>query len=228
MRPFRDRHHRVVRRVAPLVGHQEAGEPFDVEGHLGDHRPIGAREVGGDERRLPAVAAEQLDDRDALVRARRGAQGVDELDAPRDRGREPDAVVRAVDVVVHRLRDGDDRDALVVQSQAVRQRVVTADRDQRVESEVLDHAERVLGEVVRPVAFRLAGEEGGHVAGRPGRGSCATCAGSSRRSGRSRGTPRLQRHHVRRDRLLVFGFVSRSPPSRAGCRPPRGRHRRPE
>ena len=81
------------------------------------------------ERRLAAVAAEQLDHGDALVRAGRGAQGVDELDAPGDRGREPDAVVGAVDVVVHRLRDGDHRDALVVQAQPVRQRVVAADRD---------------------------------------------------------------------------------------------------
>ena len=89
---------------------------------------------------------------------------MDELDAAGDRGREPDAVVGAVDVVVHRLRDGDDRDAFVVQSQPVRQRVVAADRDQRVEAEVLDHPERVGGEVERAVADRLVGEEGGHVA----------------------------------------------------------------
>ena len=59
------------------------------------------------------------------------AEVVDELHAARDGGREADAVVGAVDVVVHRLRDGDDRDALLVHPQGEGQRVVAADRDER-------------------------------------------------------------------------------------------------
>ena len=89
---------------------------------------------------------------------------MDELDTAGDRRRESDAVVGAVDVVVHRLRDGDHRDALVVESKAVRQGVVAADRDERVEPEPLDHPDRVRGEVERAIADRLVGEEVGHVA----------------------------------------------------------------
>ena len=37
-----------------------------------------------------------------------GSQAVDEVDAPSHRGREPDAVIGAVDVVVHGLRYGND------------------------------------------------------------------------------------------------------------------------
>ena len=153
-RPLGDRQHRVVRRVRVLVRDEELAEPVDVEGHLGDHRTVDPGEVGGDERRLAAVAAEQLDDRDPLVGAGRRAQVVDELDAARDRRRKPDAVVRPVDVVVHRLRDRDHGHALVVHPQRVRQRVVAADRDQHVDPERLDDPERVVGEVERAVAAR--------------------------------------------------------------------------
>ena len=100
-------HHRVVRRVRPLVLDQQPAELVDVERDLRDDGAVDAREVGGDQRRLAAVAPEQLDHRDPLVRAGARAQVVDELDAARDRGREADAVVGAVDVVVHRLRDRD-------------------------------------------------------------------------------------------------------------------------
>ena len=69
-----------------------------------------------------------------------------------------------MDIVVHRLRDGDHRDALVVKSKAVRQGVVAADRDERVEPEPFDHPDRVRGEVERAVPDRLVGEEVGHIA----------------------------------------------------------------
>ena len=92
-------------------------------------------------------------------------QLVDEVDGAGDGGGEADAVVGAVDVVVHRLRDGDDGEALVRQAERERQRVVAADRHERVDGEPLEHGEAVLGQVVRPVAGDLVGQERGHLGG---------------------------------------------------------------
>ena len=150
-----------------------------------------AGEVRRDERRLPAVAAEHLDDREPLVGAGARPELVDEDHRPGDRGREPDAVVGAVDVVVHRLRDRDDRDALVVQPERERERVVAADRDHRVDPEVVEHLHHVRrvvpGLVVDPA--RPSGSRARRRRG-PSPGSCARCAGSCRRSGRSCGPRR--------------------------------------
>jgi len=65
------------------------------------YRPVGAPryEAKG---RSPRVTAEQLDDEKTLVRAAT-SQIVDEVDRAGDGGREADAVVGAVDVVVHGL-----------------------------------------------------------------------------------------------------------------------------
>ena len=133
------------------------GQPVDVERHLGDDRPVDAGQVGRDERRLAAVAAEHLHDGEALVRAGARAQLVDEVHRAGDGGGEADAVVGAVDVVVHRLRDGDDRDALVGQAQRERERVVAADRHQRVDAQPFEHAEQWLVKSYGPVADGLVG-----------------------------------------------------------------------
>ena len=120
-------------------------------------------EVGRDQRGLAAVAPEQLDHGDPLVGAGARAEVVDELHAARDRGREADAVIGAVDVVVHRLRDRDHGHALVVHPQPVRERVVAADRDQHVDPDRLDHAQGVVGEVERPFAVDAVREVRRHV-----------------------------------------------------------------
>src|ERR1700730_12054854 len=71
-----------------------------------------------------------------------------ELDRARDAGAEADAVVGAVDVVVHRLRTGDDVYCFVVQSLAVAERVVASDWDQYVDSDMLEIPEHVFRDVV--------------------------------------------------------------------------------
>ena len=86
-----------------------------------------------------------------------------ELDTAGDRSREPDAVIRAVNVVVHRLGDGDDRDTLVVKAEAVGQGVVASDRDERIEAELLDHPDRVGGEVEWAITDHAVGEEARNV-----------------------------------------------------------------
>ena len=161
--PSGNRDHRVVGRVVALVGDEQRAEPVDLARDLRDHRAVDPGEVGGDQRRLAAVAAEELDDGDPLVRAGRCAEVVDELHAARDGGGEADAVVRPVDVVVHRLRDRHHGDALVVQAQRVREGVVAADRDQDVEAAVLDHSQRVVGEVEWALALGAVGQERRHV-----------------------------------------------------------------
>ena len=88
VRPFTDRHHGVVARVVPLVLHYQLGEPLRIEGHFGDEGAIDAGDVGADEAGLAAVAAEELDNGDALVGAGAGAELMDELDASGDGGAE--------------------------------------------------------------------------------------------------------------------------------------------
>ena len=178
-----DRHHRVVARVRALVrpaaarraGRRRTGTSLMIARSTPE-RYADTSEVS------PAVAAEDLDDREALVRAGARAQLVDEVHGPRDRGREPDAVVGAVDVVVHRLRDGDDGDALLVQPQRERERVVAADRDRARRSpggrgRASDVRRVVAGLVVGAAA--PTGTPARRPAG-PSPGSSVTCAGTCR------------------------------------------------
>ncbi len=73
---------------------------------------------------------------------------MDELHAPGHGGREADAVVGAVHVVVHGLGDGDDRDPFVVHSQPVGQGVVAADRDEDVDVLALQYLQHMIGDVM--------------------------------------------------------------------------------
>ena len=133
---------------------------LDVERHLADQRPVDIGQVGRDQRRLAAVAAEQLDHRDSLVAAGRRAQRVNKLDAARDGGGEADAVVGAEDIVVHRLGDSDHAQALAVQPHRERERVVAADRHQRVDAQVLQHSQDVRRAVDRFAALPRRCEAG--------------------------------------------------------------------
>src|SRR5437899_1172807 len=77
----------------------------------------------------------------AVVGARGRAQAIERVGDDRDRGIEADAEVRLREVVVHGLRHADDRDALLVEPLRHAQRVVAADRDERVEAEPADAVE---------------------------------------------------------------------------------------
>jgi hypothetical protein len=66
-RALGDGHHGVAAGVRPLVGHEQLGQPVDLERDLGDDRPVHARQVGGHQGRLTAVPAEDLDHRQTLV-----------------------------------------------------------------------------------------------------------------------------------------------------------------
>ena len=91
------------------------------------------------------------------MRARHRPQVVDEVDRAGDRGREADAVVGAVDVVVHGLRQADDLDPLQVEAAGEGEGAVAADRHQGVEVEVAEHLEGGVGEVEPAVGELLVG-----------------------------------------------------------------------
>ena len=87
------------------------------------------------EERDPAgVAAHRLDDDDPVVRLGGRVAAVDRLGRDRDGGVEAEGVVGAVEVVVDRLRDADDRQVLLGEEpRRDAERVLAADRDERVD-----------------------------------------------------------------------------------------------
>ena len=97
------------------------------------------------------------------------AQPVRELDRARHAGAESNAVVGPENVVVHRLRNRDDIHPLVVQSFAIAERVVPADRDQDVDANVLEVFQHVFGDVIDllPIPGEMGGQAGVRQMTRP-------------------------------------------------------------
>jgi hypothetical protein len=110
---------------------------------------------------------------------------MDEVHAACDGGGESNAVVGAEDVVVHRLGDADDGEALAVDAGSISQRVLPSDGNQQVDLQVLQHLQHVVGEVQRlaVVRFSLGMQEvrrprGAHAAGVGARGVQEGAAGA--------------------------------------------------
>ena len=182
----------VVARVRGVVGLEQGGQRVEVVRRLGDDAARRGH-VCRVQRREPGVPPEDPEDADPLVAAERRALPVDRLLGAGDRGREADAVLGPLDVVVHRLGDGHERHAGVHQHLRVRQRVVAADGHQDVDAERGDVVEDERRQVVEVVADRVACAAAARpstAAARP-RASCAgssaRCAGRCRRSARSSG-----------------------------------------
>ena len=84
----------------------------------------------------PGASSHDLDHHDAVVRLGGRVQPVDRLRADLHRGVEADRDVRSRDVVVDRLRDADDREAVLrMEAMRDRQRPLAADRHHAVELE---------------------------------------------------------------------------------------------
>ena len=92
-------------------------------------------DVGGVQRGVSGVAAEYAEQSDALVRADRGALPLDGVHGAGDGGGEADAVFGVPHVIVHRLGDGDDVEALAVEFGGIAERVVAANGDQVIQVE---------------------------------------------------------------------------------------------
>src|SRR5205807_4794046 len=105
--------------------------------------------VRGVERRKSGIAAKDAENANSLVRADSGALPLDGIAGAGDRGREADAVLGVADVVVHRLRDGDDLDAEFVELGRITERVVAADGDQVFDAEARKVGQHLASEVPR-------------------------------------------------------------------------------
>ena len=81
------------------------------------------------------------------MRADGGALALDGVAGAGDRRREADAVLGVADVVVHRLRDGNDLDAEPVELGRVTERVVTADGDKVFDAERREVRQHLAGDV---------------------------------------------------------------------------------
>src|SRR6202022_1873806 len=100
-------------------------------------------------RRKSGIAAKNAENANSLVRADSGALPLDGIAGSGDRGREADAVLGVADVVVHRLRDGDDLDAEVVELGRITERVIAADGDQVFDAEPGEVRQTLVGEAPR-------------------------------------------------------------------------------
>src|SRR5215216_3653244 len=117
--------------------------------------------VRGVERRKSGIAAKDAEDADSLVRTDSGALPLDGVAGAGDRGREADAVLGVADVVVHRLRDGDDLDAEFVDLGCVTERVVAADGDQVLDAEPREVSQHLASDVPRLGCDAALGAERG-------------------------------------------------------------------
>ena len=146
-RAFGKQNQRIAARVVFLVFENQIEQLVEIDLIFRDAAAHGAG-IGGVERRISGIAAEDAEDADALVRGDRGALALDGVAGARDRGRKADAVFGVANVVVHRLRNGDDFDALPVEMRGIAERVVAADRDQVVELQLLDIFQHLRRHVV--------------------------------------------------------------------------------
>ena len=107
-----------------------------------------------------------------------------------------------MDVVVHRLRDGDDALPLLVHPEAVRQRVIAADGDEDVDLERIQDTESLVREVERTLRVVWRREELGDV--------CLCHASRVRSTGVKKGAPGSvdgsNGRRVEHDRVLRNGL----------------------
>src|SRR5499427_5245018 len=150
---------RIVARVRALLLDEQPDELVEVDLVFGDDAADrgGVRRV---ERRKAGIAAENAENADSLVRGDGGPLALDGVAGAGDRGREADAVLGVVNVVIHRLRDGNDLHAELVELGRVAERVVTADGNEVLDAQRREVRQHLLGDVpgVGGNAFTTDGE----------------------------------------------------------------------
>ena len=211
---LRDRQHRGAGTGSGLVRNRYSASRSTSNGTSRDNRPEDAGEVRRRSARLTAVGpnssttairlCEPVDVRGPRDNSTAQMTAVESRCSSRCRGR------RCPSSWGWRVT----RNALVMEPQPVRQRVVAADRDQGIDAEVFEDRDGVLRRVVRTIA------DGTGRRGTPGRStsspvpdSSATCAGPCP-TVRSmvRTAAGVERHGVGADRGgVVAGFDSSSP-----------------
>src|SRR6185436_7411901 len=109
--------------IVSLVGEEKTDQFLQIEFLL---RNATARRsnICGIERRVPGVASKNPEDANTLVRAYCSALPVDGFGCARDGGGKTNAVLGVADIIVHRLRDGDDFHPNLVQLRRVTECIV--------------------------------------------------------------------------------------------------------
>ena len=137
---------------------ERLGDLLDVVGYLGYQDDVRARGYARVEREPAGVAAHELDEEDAGVAARGGVDVVYDVRADVHGALEAEGGVRAVDVVVYGLGQGDDVHAGVGEELRALLRAVAAHDDQAVEVEAVIGVQHGGHEVVALVVhYGLAG-----------------------------------------------------------------------
>jgi hypothetical protein len=121
--------------VAPA---QAVADLVHVERALGHEDHVSAAGEAAVRRDPARMAAHHLDDDDAVVRLRRGVEPVDRVGRDLHGGLEAEREVGAGEVVVDRLGDADDGDARLRELAGDAERVLAADRDERVEPQLVE------------------------------------------------------------------------------------------
>ncbi len=123
---------------------------------LGDQDDVAAAGHAGVERDPARPPAHDLDDHDPVVGLGRRVQAVDGLGGDADRGVEAERDVRAAEVVVDRLGDADDGQAVALQLGRRGQGAVPADQDQRVQPGLAGVAQQPARDVAQHDPARAA------------------------------------------------------------------------
>src|SRR5580700_729476 len=146
--PLGNDHQRIIAGIIVLVFHQEFGDAIEIEGNFGDEAARGS-DIRRVERGETGIAAENAEDADAFMRAKRGALAVDGVFGAGDGGGEANAVFGAVDVVVHRFGNTDHGKAAAGEDGGEAERIVAADGDEAIDTEALEIFEDDGREVVK-------------------------------------------------------------------------------
>src|SRR5690348_8902339 len=107
------------------------------------------------ERGKSGVTAEYAKNADPFMRANRSSLPLDGIAGAGDRRREADAVLSVTDVVVHRLRNGNDLDAELVELGGIAECVVAADYDQMFDAKRRVVRQYLLGDIPGLLALRV-------------------------------------------------------------------------
>src|SRR5262249_29035711 len=140
-------------------------DPLDGERLLGNQDHVGATGHAGMQGDPTGVSAHDLDDQRAVMRFGGSVQPVDRLHGDVDRGVEPERVIGCVEVVVDRLRDADHVDAELREARRHAERVLAADREQGVDSELMQIGPDAVDAAVDLQRVGARGTQDGSAAG---------------------------------------------------------------
>ncbi len=84
---------------------------------------------------------------------------MDEIDTPGHGSRKTDAVICPVDIVIHGFRDSHYGEAFFMNPLSIAERIVTANGNQEIDTQVFEVAEDMLGEIIEFILFCLASEK---------------------------------------------------------------------